>query len=167
MTKGDTGARGEKGDQGEKGPEGRRARNVTLSWWTLVIVAVIAIGLVTWDQNKTRGVAARADRVGRTNARLLREFEAFRAARSRQTTAADLKLCRAINTITKRDRATFLASGRGTADLLRIVGVPEAKIAEVVAAQKANRVKELARRPLVQCEHLPTSGTATAPPKLP
>lgn len=141
-------------------PERRKG---TLSWWALVIVATAMVGVLGYQQRQTHRLAHRANTEALVNHRLLIEFEAFRAERAKQTTETDLKLCQAINTITRRDRATFVASNKGTIGFLRLLGVPESTIAKIAVASKASQAKELARRPLVQCAKLPSAD----PPKLP
>lgn len=138
-----------------------------IAYLAVTMAFVIGLAWVTALNGRTHELAKRADRLARENSALLSEFEKFRHVRSQQTKLTDIKLCEAINTITQRDRETFIQSSRNTGKILKLLGLSPAQLKAIAAASKASNARELRRRPLVKCGQLPTGNLGAAPSTLP
>jgi hypothetical protein len=156
-------------DHEEQHPTTEEVRKVTLRealravgvplMLILLVPALVGFGLLGWQVDKTRTLAKQNETLLAESA----ESRAVTAAKFRQT---DVRICEAVNTITRRDRETFRITKEDEARIRGqyhelLPGLSEAQIDKLIAAAKANAAKEIERRPLLTCGKLPSQNTTT------
>lgn len=125
---------------------------------SIIVVAMIALPLALIALIPSLiGIHMVQRQADQNKARIV-EIQMLRVEGSKAGRVAELKLCRAINTITRRDRATISASAKESLPILKRLGFTPAQITIYLQASRAQARREIRRRPLIEhgnCLKLP------------
>lgn len=105
---------------------------------------------------ETRAIVVKNRELTLQNQAAIAYIDQFRRQQEYETARADVRLCQAINLITKRDRATIVNGPKLTPLLLNLLGIPPDVIAKYVGAQQKAAIREVFKRPFVKCKRLPS-----------
>lgn len=146
---GEQGVRGFEGPQGLQGPSSRNYKqqvkhdkNVTISFWILVIVTTILVSIFSYQLAKTHSLA-------KENQKRIAETVLLRKQIVTNSTQADYKLCKEIKTLKGGFRAAALRNFNNLDRNLKLLRLP--KTPEITAAATSDLNSALTRYRDIKC----------------
>lgn len=134
-----------------------RAAHDAFQHWALGawVILIVAVAIAFWKSTEATQAVARATK---TNHGLIVQIQTLREESAKASRSSDIRLCRAINSITRRDLKSIISSAEGSVPLLKKLGFTPQQLSDYLQAAKANERLEIKRRPLIKhghCSELP------------